>query len=60
MIKELGMGGYIFATVILLIPTILRDFVYDMIASVRHRLMGTRDVCRMDSGLYHGIQRFIT
>ena len=54
------MGGYIFATVILLIPTILRDFVYDMIASVRHRLMGTRDVCRMDSGLYHGIQRFIT
>ena len=41
--------GYLLATLGMLIPTVLRDFVYDVVAAFRYRIMGTRDICRSNS-----------
>ena len=57
------MGGYILATLALFIPSVIRDLVYDMIAAVRHRLMGTRDECRSGNNGNNAVDlshRFIT
>ena len=58
-VQQLGRSGYIFATMTLLIPAVIRDIVYDAIAAIRHRIMGTRDVCRSGVVVQGVNQRFI-
>lgn len=46
--KELGFPWRIFQ-IFLIIPKILRDPVYDLIAQYRYKLFGKRDTCRLPS-----------
>lgn len=40
-------GIYSLAKIFLLVPTPLRDFVYDLIANNRYKLFGRRETCRL-------------
>ena len=43
-----GLGGlyYLLGSICLCIPTLIRDFIYDIVAANRYRILGTREVCR--------------
>lgn len=43
-----GLGGlcYIVGSICLCVPTLVRDFVYDIVSVNRYKILGTRDVCR--------------
>ena len=45
-LRSLG-GGWIFVNIFYLIPTFLRDIIYDVIAKYRYAIFGKMESCRM-------------
>ena len=45
-VRSLG-GVWILTTVFYLIPRVVRDFIYDVIAKYRYKIFGKRETCRM-------------
>ena len=45
-LRSLG-GLWVFTNVFYIIPKVLRDFIYDMIAKYRYNIFGKMDSCRM-------------
>jgi len=47
-IQSLG-GGWRIVSIFLLLPAFIRDWIYNQIASVRYKLFGKREACRVPS-----------
>lgn len=49
-LKDLG-GLWVLPSVFLIVPKVLRDLVYRFVASIRYRVFGRRDTCRIPTPL---------